>query len=172
MSNKIIRDKNTNGIPDILESFDTQVISFFHKHSSLIARIALFVLFFWFGILKVFELSPAGPLVIALAEFIFSGFLPPEQFLFWFGIFESITAILILFPRFERLTFLLLFLHLISTAFPLFVLPEFTWDAFLVPNLTGQYIIKNLALLALGISLFAKLRPITETHSLKGEEVK
>jgi hypothetical protein len=40
----------------------------------------------------------------------------------------------------------------------------------MLPNLVGQYIIKNVALLSLGLVLFARLKPMTLTHSIKGEE--
>jgi hypothetical protein len=36
--------------------------------------------------------------------------------------------------------------------------------------LIGQYILKNLALLAIGLFLYGRLRPMTKTHSLWGED--
>lgn len=170
--NPFFKDKNNNSIPDGIERIDEKMIQYFHRNSGHIARIALFVIFFWFGILKVFALSPAEPLVVALTQFIFGDLISPEAFLVWFGALEAITGFLILLPRFERLTFSLLFLHFIATAFPLAVLPEFTWEGFLIPTLTGQYIIKNLALLSLGIFLFGRLKPMSETNSWRGEERK
>jgi uncharacterized membrane protein YkgB len=153
-----------------LEKFDETLINFFWKHSNTTARWALFIIFFWFGILKVFGISPAGPLVIALTEVIFGYSVSPDQFLIWFGGLESITAFLILLPRFERVTFGLLIFHFISTAFPLFVLTEITWYGIMQPTLVGQYILKNLALLAIGLFLYGRLRPMTKTHSFWGED--
>ncbi|MCI5050701.1 MAG: hypothetical protein MRY57_00110 [Candidatus Pacebacteria bacterium] len=165
------RDQNSNGIPDSWERFDETLIDFFWKHSNVTARWALFIIFFWFGFLKVIGLSPAGPLVVALTEVIFGNAVSPDQFLIWFGGLESVTAFLILLPRFERITFGLLFFHFIATAFPMFVLPEITWyTPGLVPTLTGQYIIKNLALLSIGLFLYGRLRPMSKTHSFWGED--
>lgn len=166
-------DKNNNGIPDSLERFDENLINFFWKHSNTTARWALFIIFFWFGFLKIIGLSPAGPLVVALTEVMFGSSVSPDQFLIWFGGLESITAFLILLPRFERITFSLLGFHFIATAFPLFVLTDITWYIpGLVPTLVGQYILKNLALLAIGLFLYGRLRPMTKTHSFWGEDKK
>ena len=163
-------DKDQDGIPDILANFDERVINFFWKHSESIARISLFIIFFWFGILKVFSVSPADTLVSSLVSAVFGNAISPELFLIWFGGLEAITAFLILFARFERLTFALLFLHFVATAFPLLLLPEITWNGMFQPSLIGQYILKNLALLSIGILLFGRLKPITKTHSLWGED--
>ncbi len=149
-----------------LENFDLQAILWMRKNGLTISRISLFILFFWFGILKVFLLSPAGPLVTDLLDVTFLNFIAPDTFQRLFGLFEVIIGIMILFPKVERITFAVLLFHLFTTVMPLYMLPEHTWDGFLVPSLIGQYIIKNLALLSLGILLFANLKPMTETHSV------
>ena len=163
-------DANRNGIPDVIEKIDENLITFFWRNSNMTARIALFIIFFWFGILKVFGASPAGPLVVSLVDVMFGSSVSPHQFLILFGGFEAVTGFLILSPRFERITFIILFLHFIATAFPLFVLSDITWYGFMQPTLTGQYILKNLALLAIGMFLYGRLRPITKNHSMWGEE--
>ena len=163
-------DKNNNGIPDRWERIDENLIKFFWKNSNMTARWALFIIFFWFGILKVFGVSPAGPLVIALVEVMFGSSVSPQSFLVWFGAFEAITGILVLFPKYERITFVILFLHFIATAAPLFVLPDIAWYGLMQPTLVGQYILKNLALLAIGMFLYGRLRPMTSTHSMWGED--
>lgn len=168
---KNTHDSNHNHIPDCVERWDEKMINFFWKNSNMTARWALFIIFFWFGFLKIIGLSPAGPLVVALTEVMFGSSVSPDQFLIWFGGLESITAFLILLPRFERITFSLLFFHFIATAFPLLVLPDITWyiPGF-VPTLVGQYILKNLALLAIGLFLYGRLRPMSKTHSFWGED--
>ncbi|MAQ77177.1 hypothetical protein CL684_01490 [Candidatus Campbellbacteria bacterium] len=164
------KDNNHNGIGDKIEWIDETLIGFFWRNSNLTARWALFIIFFWFGILKVFGVSPAGPLVVALVEVMFGSAVTPDSFLIWFGALEAITGILILFPRYERITFLILAFHFIATAFPLLVLPDIAWYGFAQPTLTGQYILKNLALLAIGMFLYGRLRPMSKTHSMWGED--
>ena len=46
---------------------------------------------------------------------------------------------------------LMLIPHAITTFGPLIILPKLTWKGFLVPNLIGQYIIKNLVIISLAI---------------------
>lgn len=153
-----------------LEQLDRSVIIFLRKYSDEISRVALFIIFFWFGILKVFLLSPAGPLVIDLLQATFLGWIDPNTFVQWFGVLEVIIGFMILTPKLERITFLVLVFHLFTTVMPLFIIPAQVWDGIFVPNLIGQYIIKNVALLSLGLVLFAHLKPMTKTHSIIGEE--
>jgi uncharacterized membrane protein YkgB len=163
-------DNNKIGISDRWEALDEKMIHFFWKNANMTARWALFIIFFWFGILKVFGVSPAGPLVIALVDVMFGNGVSAEQFLIYFGAFEAITGILLLFPKFERITFAILFLHFIMTAAPLLILPDIAWYGIMQPTLIGQYILKNLALLAIGLFLYGRLRPMTKTHSMWGED--
>ena len=154
-----------------LEKFDQTVITFLRHYADEFGRFALAFIFFWFGILKVFGLSPAGPLVVTLLQVTFLEGISPHTFLIFFGGFEALLGILILLPKLERITFLVLGLHLITTVMPLFMLPDVTWTQPLVPTLIGQYILKNAALLAVGLFLFARLKPMTLTHSIVGEEI-
>lgn len=152
-----------------LEKFDERVIMFLRHYSDTIARLALFIIFFWFGILKVLLISPAGPLVTDLLRATFLGFIPANDFLVGFGVFEVAIALMILVPKLERITFAVLCFHLFTTVMPLFVIPEHVWDGWFLPNLVGQYIIKNVALLSLGLILFSRLKPMTKTHSISGD---
>jgi len=43
---------------------------------------------------------------------------------------------------------------------PLILLPQVTWSGILVPTLEGQYIIKNLAIIAAAIGIAAHLHPL------------
>jgi uncharacterized membrane protein YkgB len=142
-----------------IEKVDVKIIKFFRKVSIPVARISLFVVFFWFGLLKVIGLSPASALVQRLFEHTIS-FIPFGTFLIVFGIFECLIGILFLVKGAERVVIPLLLVHMITTAGPLFLLPSETWQRLLVPTLEGQYIIKNLVIIATGISLAAHLHPI------------
>lgn len=115
---------------------------------ALFSRLSLFLIYFWFGILKIFDLSPATPLVEALQQQTLPEFITPAAFLIAFGVFECILGILFLIPRFTRLSKWLFAAHVIATFMPLFVIPAAVWVKKLVPTLEGQYIIKNLALIA------------------------
>jgi len=117
------------------------------------ARFAIFAIYFWFGLLKILGLSPAGPLVHSLFDQTLGFILPFETFYLLFSGFEMLIGILFLFPHTTRLAFILLAAHMITTSGPLVLLPKMIWQAPFVPTLEGQYIIKNLALIATAISI-------------------
>lgn len=142
-----------------LKRIDTGLINFFRKAFIPSARFGLFVIFFWFGLLKVIGLSPASGVVQRLFEDTIP-FMSFGTFLILFGVFECIIGILFLIKGFERVVIPLLFIHMITTFGPLVFLKEETWQSFLVPTLEGQYIIKNLVLIACGIGIAAKLKPV------------
>ena len=121
-------------------------------------RVSLFVVYFWFGLLKIVGSSPANPLVSDLLHKTIP-FLTFEQFIIWFSIFEMLIGILFLVAKLDRLALVLVFIHMIFTAGPLVLLPEVTWQAMMTPTLEGQYIIKNLLIIAAAITIAAHLKP-------------
>ncbi len=114
------------------------------------ARFSLFVIFFWFGLLKVLGQSPASAMVLKLFGDTVGhmNVMSPELFIMIFGFFEILIGIFFLVPQLDTFTLTLFGVHMITTALPLFVLPEMVWTHMFVPTLEGQYIIKNLALIA------------------------
>jgi uncharacterized membrane protein YkgB len=142
-----------------IRALDLKLIHFFQKISVPVARIGLFVVFFWFGFLKILGLSPAGPLVHALYLQTIP-FIPFDYFYISFSLFECIIGILFLIKGAERIVLPLLLFHMTTTVLPLIFVPNATWQSFMVPTLEGQYIIKNLALIATAIGIASHLRPI------------
>ena len=141
-----------------LKTLDKDIIHFFQKIFAPFARFGLFVIFFYFGLLKVIGLSPASALVQNLFETSIH-FMSFDVFLISFGIFEKLIGILFLVRGFERIVIPLLFIHMITTFLPLILLPSLTWQSMMVPTLEGQYIIKNLALIAAAVGIAAQLHP-------------
>lgn len=122
--------------------------------SVLLSRIALFVCYFWFGLLKVIGQSPASPLVKELFDKTIHGIMPFSSFIVLFGLFEMAIGVLFFIPKLEKIAIGVFALHIFTTALPLFILSGL-WTKFLVPTLEGQYIIKNLALIACALNIFA-----------------
>lgn len=118
------------------------------------SRFSLFVVYFWFGALKVFGLSPAEDLVKALFDLTISPFIAFNTFFVIFGLFECLVGILFISKGFERYAFIVMLVHIFTTAMPLFVLPKYTWNGYLVLTQDGQYIMKNLLIVALGWVLY------------------
>lgn len=114
------------------------------KHSVNIMRIALSVVYIWFGALKVFGMSPAGELVEKTVYWF-----RPEIFIPILGICEVIIGLGLLFKRLIPITIVLLLLHMGVTFFPVFIVQTVCFNAFpFQPSLVGQYIIKNLVLIS------------------------
>lgn len=144
--------------------FDRRLIGFLRIIARPLARLALFVVFFWFGVLKVIGASPANPLVQNLLEHTLP-FINFKTFIVGFGIFEMIIGILFLIPRAERLAIACLVPHLVATLLPLILLPSIVWSGWFIPTLEGQYIIKNVVIIALALSIAAGLHPWSEQTS-------
>jgi uncharacterized membrane protein YkgB len=143
----------------MIEKIDFKLIHFFRKIFLPTARIGMFIVFFWFGILKVIGLSPASGVVERLFESTIP-FMSFATFLVLFGLFECLIGILFLIKGAERIVIPLLLIHMFTTFGPLVYLPGETWQKFLVPTLEGQYIIKNVVLIAAAIGIAAHLHPM------------
>lgn len=125
-----------------------------HVHiATLLGRLALFVVYFWFGALKIAGLSPANPMVSELLTRTLP-FVSFQSFIIFFACVEMLIGILFLIPRLEKIALILFLLHMATTMLPLFVLPFITWSGFMTPTLEGQYIIKNVVLIALAIFVY------------------
>lgn len=129
------------------------------KITFLLAHIALFIVFFWFGALKLTGLSPANGLVEALLLKIpVMNLWPFDSFIIFLGIVEMSIAVLFLFPKTTKLAVIILIPHMITTMLPLAFLPEMTWQTYFAPTLVGQYIIKNVVIVALALSIVLEKR--------------
>jgi len=142
-----------------IQTLDIRLIHFFQKISVPVARFGLFVVFFWFGALKVAGLSPAAGIIQDLYNQTIP-FLDFKIFYLCFALFECAIGILFLIRGAERIVLPMLLIHMATTFMPLFMLPEVTWQSAFVPTLEGQYIIKNLVIIAAAIGIAAHLHPI------------
>ncbi len=142
-----------------IQRLDQKIIGFFSRSYLLVGRLSLFVIFFWFGFIKLLDLSPASPLAMALTDKTVG--LQYFHTLFTaLALLECLIGILFLFPKAVRVTILLLFFHMAVVSAPLLLVPELTWQSTLVPTLEGQYIIKNLVVIALAFSIVAHTKSL------------
>ena len=143
------------------EAIDLALIRFFDRTYIPVARFAVFLIFFWFGILKVLQLSPASPLAEALtAKTIGMQFF--DVSFIGLAVLECIIGVLFLFPKMTRVVIPLLLAHMLVVCSPLVLVPSYTWQQFLVPTLEGQYIIKNAVVIAVAIGIAASTRPLAK----------
>lgn len=143
----------------MMYKIDVAIINFLRKIAVPVSRFAIFVIFFWFGLLKVLGFSPAEGLVRDLLHTTMP-FMEPTTFIICFGLFEMLIGIMFLIKGLEREVIPLLAFHMFATFMPLILLPSVTWTRAFVPTLEGQYIIKNLVIITTAIGIAAHLHPM------------
>lgn len=129
-------------------------ISFFLKNRAItLLRLTMGIIYIWYGILKIIGISPVEELVFRATHWIGT-----HNFVIFLGFFELLIGLFLAIKKFLRLGLILLFLQFPGTFLPLFLNPEdcFTFIPFGL-TLEGQYIFKNLILIAGGLILISSL---------------
>lgn len=122
------------------------------SYSAILLRISLAIVYIWFGALKAFETSPAEKLV---QETVY--WLEPSIFVPLLGVAELMIGIGLLIKKWTPIVILLLLLHMFVTFFPIVIVPKLCFDTTLFcPTLIGQYIVKNLVLIAAALTIIGK----------------
>jgi uncharacterized membrane protein YkgB len=138
---------------------DRRLTGWMAAHGLSLLRISVGVVFLWFGVLKfVPGLSAADELATATAERLSLGLVGPDAARVLIALLETAIGLGLLTGRFLRVTLLLLGGQMAGTLTPLVLYPEVTWQAPLVPTLEGQYILKNVVLVAAGLVIGATAR--------------
>lgn len=111
-------------------------------------RLSFAIIFIWFGILKPLGWSSAEGLLKATVAWLPFG--EPQTWLAVIGYWEILIGLCFLFKFTTRFAIGLLFLQMLGTFMPLVFLPEVTFENgnVLLPTLEGQYILKNLMIIA------------------------
>ena len=124
--------------------------------NDFLIRLPLFIIFFWFGLLKVIELSPARQLIIDTVFWM--PILSAETWVVVIGYWEMFIAIFFLTKRTTFLAMILLFLQMSGTFMPLILLPDITFQRSnpLLTTLEGQYIIKNIIIITAALVIGRK----------------
>ena len=124
--------------------------------NDFLIRLPLFIIFFWFGLLKVIELSPARQLIIDTVFWM--PFLSAEAWVIVIGYWEMLIAIFFLTKRTTFLAMILLFLQMSGTFMPLILLPDISFQSSnpLLPTIEGQYIIKNIIIITAALVIGRK----------------
>jgi uncharacterized membrane protein YkgB len=123
-------------------------------------RISMGVIFFWFGMLKFFEgLSPAESLATRTIDILSFGLIGPELVRYGLATWEVLIGMGLIFKIFLRETLLLMFLQMLGTLTPIVLLPDEVFTIFPYGlTLEGQYIIKNLVIIAAGLVIGSTVR--------------
>lgn len=138
----------TDNLLELYNRVDKRVAGFMSHYGVTILRLALAVIFIWFGALKIFGVSPVNDLVGTTVYWV-----DPGWFVVFLGVWELLIGIGLLFRFALRLTLLLLFVQLAGTFLVFVFQPEVTFVRGnpLLLTVTGEFVVKNLVLIAAGI---------------------
>ncbi|GAB5534218.1 MAG: DoxX family protein [Rubricoccaceae bacterium] len=144
------------------DSLDSRIASSMDRVGVRLLRVAIGLVFVWFGALKLVPgLSPAEDLVKATVYFVDADLFYPIL-----AVWEVLIGVLLLIRPAVRGALLLLALQMPGTFLPFIVLPEVCFSAwpFTSPEdlfaltMEGQYIVKNLVLIAAGLVVGGTVR--------------
>ncbi|MFI1443682.1 DoxX family protein [Streptomyces fructofermentans] len=117
-------------------------------------RISIGTIFLWFGVPKLFPgASPAEALVVETVAKLTFGIIEGTVASVLTGALETLIGALLISGRARSLTIMILLGHMAGTFTPLLILPKETWESFCVGTLEGQYILKNLVIVAAALTL-------------------
>lgn len=132
--------------PDlVVAEWHDYLLGLMHRWSIPVLRVALALIFIWFGALKLFG---ASPIVKILAHTYW--FLPVKSFAVGIGAWEVLVGSGLLFKRALRCTLALLCLHMAGTFFALLLAPVLFFQDGNLLRLTveGEFVVKNMVLVA------------------------
>lgn len=138
----------------VISRVDDIVIPFLRRWGVTTLRISLAVVFIWFGALKVFGVSPVVDLVASTVYWV-----DPDWFVPFLGLVEILVGVGLAARRWLRLVLLILAGQMVGTFLVFVLLPEIAFQDNNPLKLTveGEFVIKNLVLLAAGMVVGASI---------------
>ena len=134
-------------MPNWFKKIDRIFIYEMHRWAIPALRVALGLVFLWFGTLKIFGLSPVADLINATYSFF------PNGFMIFLGVWEILIGLGLIFKIFLRATLALLWLQMLGTLVASILSPSLFFDGRNILKLTlyGEFVVKNLVLIAAGL---------------------
>ena len=150
----------TSGLPEPIDRLDIRITRTLARIGVPVLRVALGIVFLWFGVLKFFpNLSPAELLAARTIERLTLGAVHPDVSLPVLAAWESLIGLGLILNRWMRGVLFLLAVQMAGTFTPLVLFPSETFTIFpIAPTLEGQYIIKNLVLIGAAMVIGATVR--------------
>jgi uncharacterized membrane protein YkgB len=150
-----MRDLSTH-----LDPLDLRITNWLARHAIFALRLSVGIVFLWFGALKLVPgLSPAEGLATQTIVLLSGGWVPTAWIAPGLGAWECAIGLGLLSGLWMRGVLLLLAMQMAGTLTPLVLFPGdcFTQVPY-APTLEGQYIIKNLVLIAAAMTIGATVR--------------
>jgi len=137
------------------EWVDRAMVRFMHTYGTELLRISVAVVFIWFGLLKLAGRSPVYDLVARTVYWV-----SPEAFVPLLGVWEVAIGMGLLFRFALRVTLFLFWLQLAGTFLVLVLRPDIAFQRGnpLLLTTEGEFVIKNLVLIAAGLVIGATVQ--------------
>ena len=138
---------------------ETTMVAWKARNGMDIMRVALGIVFIWFGFLKFFHGVSAAEILAGKTIFKLTfGHVKPAFSLPFLACWECTIGLGLITKRWLSFTLVLLYFQMAGTLLPLFFFQDETWVRAFVPTLLGQYIIKNMVLISSGIVIGATVQ--------------
>lgn len=139
----------------LVDRVDRVVIPFLRRVAVPVLRVSLGVVFVWFGMLKILEVSPVSQLVAKTVYWV-----DPDVIVPLLGVFEVTVGVLLLLGRALRLTLLLFLVQMVGTFLTFIVLPDVTFRDGnpLLLTVEGEFVVKNLVLISAALVVGTTVR--------------
>jgi len=136
---------------------DRGMIRFMADYGIRVLRVCLGIVFVWFGLLKVIGKSPVAELVAHTVYWVPSAFFVP-----FLGAWEIVVGLGLLFALALRLILFLFWLQMAGTFLVLVVKPDIAFQGGnpLLLTTEGEFVIKNLVLIAAGLVVGGTVRRV------------
>jgi uncharacterized membrane protein YkgB len=144
-----------SGARSRITRLDATVTEALDRYGVTALRIAVAIVFIWFGALKVVDQSPVADLV---ADTVY--WLPIGFFVRFLGVWEIIVGLGLLIPVALRLTLALFWAQMAGTFLVLIVHPDLSFQSNnpLLLTVTGEFVVKNLVLITAGLVIGSRAR--------------
>lgn len=120
-------------------------------------RMSIGLVFVWFGVLKVLDASPVSDLVARTVYWF-----DPDVVVPALGIFEMLVGVLLIANRWLRLALALFAAQMVGTFLVFVIVPDvaFRHGNPLLLTVEGEFVVKNLVLLAAGMVVGSRVRAV------------
>ena len=137
------------------DRLDSAVVRFMARYGILFLRVALGLVFIWFGALKVFRISPVADLVAQTVYWV-----PADFFVPFLGCWEIFVGVGLLFGVLLRTVLFFFFLQMTGTFLVLVLRPEISFQQGnpLLLTTIGEFVVKNLILISAGLVVGSTVR--------------
>ena len=145
-----------------LDTWDRQVRLLMRRVGVPALRISVGVVFIWFGSLKVLDVSPVSDLVANTVYWLDASWVVPAL-----GVTEVLVGLCLVTGRFLRLALLWFAIQLVGTFMVFLVLPQVAFNESnpLLLTVEGEFVAKNLVLLAAGMVVGSSVPPLPRSRT-------